>query len=203
MNSWRFAAEIADERMNQNIADIPSQVSPSALVWTAPIGTLGWSPRCSGASDAQVSKVTPATETALTGSWDLFTSYGVGYGGLLLDIYRWKLEAMDAGWDGYEAAPVTESSVQNAIGFIRALGLGRHGAAVSPDPDGSFAFEWFKGPDWQVSVTVGNDGVLYWAAIFGETRSFGKAPFRGRIDPKLLELIDQVSTMLRSSHGVD
>ena len=41
------------------------------------------------------------------------------------------------------------------------------------DPDGEIEFEWFRGPRWLFTVSVGRTGALSYAGLFGRNKTHG------------------------------
>lgn len=96
-------------------------------------------------------------------------------------------------WDGYDAFPVKERTLNYAYAFIQALPLGFPLPSVSAEPDGHVAFDWFRSLHWTISVSVSPEGVLYYAALLGNSDSRGSEPFLGEIPERLLNLIKEVA----------
>ncbi len=74
-----------------------------------------------------------------------------------------------AGWDGYDAHPITAETVRSARHFLRELPRGFPLADVAPGADGTIGFEWrlVRDVDAVVYVEVGPGPVIQ---AFRETR---------------------------------
>lgn len=96
-------------------------------------------------------------------------------------------------WDGYDAFPVKAETLNYAYAFIQALPLGFPLPSVSAEPDGHLAFDWFHAPHWTISVSVSPEGVLYYAALLGNSDPRGSEPFVSEIPERLLNLIKEVA----------
>ena len=75
-------------------------------------------------------------------------------------IVTWQ-ECKIPNWDGYNAYPVKEETLNYTYAFIQALPLGFPLPSLSAEPDGHLALDWFHDRYWTISVSVGPDGVLY------------------------------------------
>lgn len=96
-------------------------------------------------------------------------------------------------WDGYDAYPVKEETLNYAYAFIQALPLGFPLPSVSAEPDGYLAFDWFRSPYWTISVSVSPEAVIYYAALLGDSDPRGSELFLGEISKRLLTLIKEVA----------
>jgi len=76
-------------------------------------------------------------------------------------------------WDGEGARPVEASTIYHAIRFLRMLVLSVPMPDIYPEPDGELAFEWDEGPRAVFSVSVGRDGTLTFAGLFGHNKRHG------------------------------
>lgn len=102
-------------------------------------------------------------------------------------------EASSSGWDGYGASAVEASTCDAAKKVLRILPLGTEMPTVAPDADGFIAFEWYRSPRRSISVSVGPDGKLYYAALIGTGSRHGTVPFYGSLPGDLLDLIREVT----------
>ena len=97
-------------------------------------------------------------------------------------------------WDGYGAVPVEQETYRNAYELIEALPLGCPlPTSFGAEPDGHLALEWHRHPRWTLSVSVGLDGTLHYAALLGIEDPRGSCLFDGKISETLLSLIRRVS----------
>lgn len=70
------------------------------------------------------------------------------------------------GWDGYDAAPVSEGAARRMGAFLNALPGDLPRPSIGADPHGHLSAEWYRGPDCVLSVGVGDDDQLWYAGIF-------------------------------------
>ena len=96
-------------------------------------------------------------------------------------------------WDGYDAFPVQESTLNYAYAVIQALPLGFPLPSVGAEPDGHLTLDWYRDPHWTISVSVSPEGKLYYAALLGNSDPRGSEPFLGEIPKRLLSLIQEVA----------
>ncbi|MEN9225912.1 MAG: hypothetical protein Q6M54_10625 [Thermostichus sp. DRC_bins_24] len=107
-------------------------------------------------------------------------------------VTTWE-ECKDPNWDGYNALPVREETLNYAFAVIQALPLGFPLPSVGAEPDGHLTLEWYHTPHWTISVSVSPEGVLYYAALLGNSDPRGSEPFLGEIPKRLLSLIQEVA----------
>ena len=83
-------------------------------------------------------------------------------------------------WDGYEAKPVDEGTINNALEL--AISLCDKGLSIpefTPDPDGEIALEWYGDDNSVASVSVGSSSLITYAAVRSdEQRTNGTMPFK-------------------------
>jgi len=96
-------------------------------------------------------------------------------------------------WDGYGAEAVSYDTYLAAFAFLEALPLGSPAPSVGAEPDGDITFEWYHSPRQVLSVSVGCDSELNYAAILpGPRRASGKEQFVGDVPQAILGLISDV-----------
>jgi len=90
-------------------------------------------------------------------------------------------EALDAAfrvaqvddWDGAGAARVEPNTYVYASQFLRLLPAAIPVADIAADVDGEILFEWDLGQRRVFTVSVGRDGTLTYAGLFGHAKSHG------------------------------
>jgi hypothetical protein len=107
-------------------------------------------------------------------------------------IVTWE-ECKTPNWDGYNAFPVKAETLNYAYAFIQALPLGFPLPSVGAEPDGHLTLDWYHDPHWTISVSVSPEGILYYAALLGNSDPRGSEPFSGEIPKRLLRLIQEVA----------
>lgn len=102
-------------------------------------------------------------------------------------------ECKTPNWDGYNAFPAKEETLNYTYAVIQALPLGFPLPSVGAEPDGHLTLEWYHDPHWTISVSISPEGVLYYAALLGNSDPRGSEPFLGEIPKRLLNLIQEVA----------
>lgn len=95
------------------------------------------------------------------------------------------------GWDGYGADAVNAGAIANARRFIEALPTRTPTPQIGADPDGAVTMEWHKAKNRTVSISIGLDNVLHYAAVVGSMRRFGTEMFDGKVPATILGLIQE------------
>ena len=91
------------------------------------------------------------------------------------------LQATDANWDG-EGAPAADLlGYAYARNFLALLPSSTPNPEAYVDPDGEICFEWYYGPRSVFSVSIGRDGTLTYAGLFGTSKNHGVEPFTDAI----------------------
>lgn len=81
-------------------------------------------------------------------------------------------------WDNAGSACVEPSTYLYASQFLRLLPLTAPMPEIAADTDGEILFEWDLGPRKVLSVSVGRDGTLSFASLFGHAKNYGTEPLR-------------------------
>ena len=82
-------------------------------------------------------------------------------------------EASRPNWDGYDASPVSDATLAQAMTFLNLLPSSLPKPQMSPHPDGELAFEWSFGPRRLLTVAINGSGRMSYAALFGQSRVYG------------------------------
>ena len=93
---------------------------------------------------------------------------------------------------GEGETPVTEAVMETACRLIQALPLGVPSPAITGEPDGHISLEWYRNPRRVMTVSIGPDSRLHWAALIGSEDPRGSARFADRIPKSLLYYISRV-----------
>jgi hypothetical protein len=88
----------------------------------------------------------------------------------LIKAYR---ESRSPDRDDVDAAAVEPTTYRYALEFITLLPTTAPAPDVYADQDGEITFEWDHGPRRVFSVSVGRDGTLNYAGLFGHNKSHG------------------------------
>ena len=86
-------------------------------------------------------------------------------------------EASSEGWDGYGGRAGEPLSYIQALSFLSALPSTAPLPEVAVDPDGEIEFEWYRGPRWIFTVSIGRTGTLSYAGLFGGNKTHGVEQF--------------------------
>lgn len=104
------------------------------------------------------------------------------------------LDCSEADWDGYGAAPANELSKEWARRVLATLPIRLGVPEIAFEPDGDAELEWWRGPDRVLTVSVGRNGELRYAARLNAARVIGTEMFADGLPQRLvetaLELVD-------------
>jgi hypothetical protein len=102
-------------------------------------------------------------------------------------------DCKDGNWGVDGALPIEQQTYHNAYCLIEALPLTCPSpSSIGAEPDGHLTLEWHKYPRWTLSVSVGPEGTLYYAALLGTEDPRGSCPFYGDVPETVLTLIRRV-----------
>jgi len=101
-------------------------------------------------------------------------------------------ECREPNWDGYGAQAVREETYHFAHQFLAALPLSPPLPSIGAEPDGQITVEWHRSPQRTLSVSIGCDGELHYAALLGTERVCGTETFRARIPQVLSDLLARI-----------
>ena len=96
----------------------------------------------------------------------------------------WKLKGDDVA--------ISEEVKDASIRFVQNLPLGFPQPAVSGEPDGHINFEWYRSSRRVLSVSIGPNNRLFWAALIGTESPRGSARYIERIPEIILDQIARV-----------
>ena len=98
-------------------------------------------------------------------------------------------DCSSVGWDGENAMAVSKNVHQYASFFLDSLPLGFEAPDINAELDGSIEFEWYRNPRRVISLSVSQDGNLYYAALIGTSRRHGSDSIQRGVSEDLVELI--------------
>jgi hypothetical protein len=113
------------------------------------------------------------------------------------ELRRLQQEASRPNWDGYGALPIDPRSAEHASTFIRALPTTVPVPDVSVDPDGEVDLLWQLDPTRTISVSVGPNGKLTYAALIGAAESYGTEWLSSEIPQPILDSLTRVLNATR------
>ena len=120
-------------------------------------------------------------------------SFGFGLSRPFDELYKVAEECSIDGWDGESAKPVSTGTFLQAIRFLRSLPFDIKAPSVGADPDGELTFEWYKSPSRVLSVSVGLESVLRYAALIGPRTAYGSEPFLEAPPQVIVDLIREIT----------
>jgi hypothetical protein len=88
--------------------------------------------------------------------------------------------------------PVQPETRELAQQFIEALPPESRLPSIGAEPDGQLTLEWYRATNWLLSVSVGPDGLLHWAALLGDEDPRGSCRFEGAVPETILYWIHRV-----------
>lgn len=111
---------------------------------------------------------------------------------ILNTLTKYLKEFADSNWDGYGAMPIDKGSYSKSISFSRALPKSLPLPELSIEPDGEVAFEWYNSNNRVFSVSIGSNGELAYAGLFGLNKMHGTEYFEEGLPKTILEGIQRV-----------
>jgi hypothetical protein len=101
-------------------------------------------------------------------------------------------ECRSPNWDGYGAQPIRQAAKEQAQRFLSLLPARSRRPDPVPDPEGNIALSWDFGPGRTLTIDVGDDGTLTYAALLGGgMKRHGVEQLSGHIPEVILETIDK------------
>lgn len=95
-------------------------------------------------------------------------------------------------WDGYGAVPIDKESYHESLRFIQDLPKSLPSPEVTIEPDGEIAFEWSNNKRRIFSVSIGRNGELTYAGLYGYNKAHGTEFFGDELPKIILEGILRV-----------
>ena len=100
---------------------------------------------------------------------------------------------VDVDWDGQGASPIRHGALLEAERLLEMIPERFPAPDISPEPTGSIAFEWYKGPGRVFVVSVNGSGSVQFAGIFGNgNEDHGKRNFAYLLPPVIVERLSQL-----------
>lgn len=101
-------------------------------------------------------------------------------------------ECAHPNWDGYGAKPIDKESYHESLRFVQYLPNSIPSPEVTIEPDGEIAFEWFNNKRRVFSISIGRNGELTYAGLFGYNKAHGTEFFGDELPKTILESIQKV-----------
>lgn len=96
-------------------------------------------------------------------------------------------------WDGAGSTRVEPSTYVYADQFLRLLPSSACLPYITVDSDGEILFEWDQGRRQVFSVSVGRDGTLTFAGLFGHSKIHGTEHLREALPSAILDCLERLS----------
>lgn len=94
-------------------------------------------------------------------------------------------------WDSQGARAVMEAAVRDAFDLLMVLPTSAEIPAVSPEPSGGIAFEWYRSPTHILVLSVNGSRAIQFAAMFGTGNEIhGKTNFTGSLPKAVQQLLE-------------
>jgi hypothetical protein len=95
-------------------------------------------------------------------------------------------------WDGEGSEPMHASTYANARAFILGLPAELPEPDISVYPAGEVAFEWLLSPSYVATVTLSSHGVIHYAGLFGDNKTFGTESFTNGVPEAVVNTVSRV-----------
>ena len=115
----------------------------------------------------------------------------------IAELQRLQCTAAEPNWDGCGALPLDPRSAEHALRFIQTLPTTVPVPDVSADPDGEVDLLWQLDPTRTISVSVGPNGRLTYAALMGTAQSYGTEWLANEIPQPILDGLTRVLNRIR------
>ncbi len=100
--------------------------------------------------------------------------------------------SLESDWDGYGGKEVDFHSFVNAVKFIKALPMSLLNLEIGIDPDGEVSLDWYGEGNSSVTISIGPNDELTFAARFGQARVYGVEHFEDEIPRAILEHLSRL-----------
>jgi len=131
------------------------------------------SPYASGVSstshglDVRVQQIRNHTEDAVFFGWKAVLRH---------DLMTTYLECCEQGWNGYDAAPITQQTILAGKMFLEMLPDYMMPPEVTPEPTGKVSFEWHNDSGATFVIAIDSDSIAF-AELIGSKKRYGEAKF--------------------------
>jgi hypothetical protein len=95
-------------------------------------------------------------------------------------------EAGVQGWDGEGARPASPSACAQAARFLVALPETWPSPEIAIERDGGVNLEWGHTEDYVFTISINAGGILHYAGLYGDSRTYGAEAFVGEI-PRVVD----------------
>lgn len=102
-------------------------------------------------------------------------------------------------WDGYGARALDPRVIEKASVVLDRLLDDFPGVEVSADPDGEVSLEWYADASHALSVSIGADGRMTYAALFGDCKAGGVEFLEDEVPEEIVAKLRRLFSTDRSS----
>lgn len=108
---------------------------------------------------------------------------------LLDEVSRLSQNCERQGWDGYDAAPISNASAIQAAQLIELLPNNIQPPDVVPEPSGDISLEWRATEQKNFSLGVSGQSLVYAGIFGGSSKSYGEERFSRELPATVLEIL--------------
>jgi len=102
-------------------------------------------------------------------------------------------ECSEAGWDGYDALPITQETYDESVRFLNAFPSWLPTPEIVPEPSGDIGFEWNFGKNRIIAVSIDGTNCITYAGLLGAgNKAHGTEIFDGSIPQTLVSHISRI-----------
>jgi hypothetical protein len=111
----------------------------------------------------------------------------------LIDLYE---QCAKPNWDGEDASPITEATVNDAIAVLFLLPLAVPIPTFHAEASSAIVLEWYKDPKRVLLLVVNGTHTIEYAALLGNgNETHGKVNFAGSFPKAIQNLLDDFSKL--------
>lgn len=110
---------------------------------------------------------------------------------LLTDVEDIFARCAQAGWDGYDAEPISFESRLATLKLIALLPNNITPPDAVPEPAGEISLEWRSGDGLLFSLTMTGHTLIYASIVGGHSRQHGEEQFFDRLPKTILDILSQ------------
>jgi hypothetical protein len=104
-------------------------------------------------------------------------------------MHEIMLDCSKEGWDGYDAAPISQESFLAALEVINLLPENTVPPSIAPEPSGDIALEWRNGNHILFSLSVAGRDIVYAAILGGGCKLHGQERYFDSLPRPVLDIL--------------
>jgi hypothetical protein len=108
---------------------------------------------------------------------------------ILAELQKNYDSCKEDGWDGLDAYSISEKTFKCATDLVINLPLGIKAPDIIPETDGDITFEWSTDNKNFISVSVGDDNVIFYNALIKSIAFNGTLKFTGLWPVSVIDII--------------